>query len=132
MQIIHAFAPAEILKTKPREEDLRRHVCSIAGEKWHAVCTYLGIHNAKKQFLVESNSKNVEEAFFQALCYWCTGNTSKEATWSVLLDALREAELNKCADDLMTKLLDDATVSSNYTVRRICWVGVLGIRYRWK
>ena len=100
------------LRSKPSEADLRRHVCSVAGQKWRSICTYLGIPNAKVESLLGSNPHNVEEVFFQALCYWHAGNTSEEVTWSTLLEAMKEAGLRNHVEDLLNrKPIDVVTVS---------------------
>ena len=100
------------LRSKPSEADLRRHVCSVAGQKWHSICTYLGIPNAKVESLLGSNPHNVEEVFFQALCYWHAGKTSEEVAWSTLLEAMKEAGLRNHVEDLLKRRpVEVATVS---------------------
>ena len=107
------------LKSKPSEADLRRHVCSVAGQKWRSICTYLGIPNAKVESLLGSNPHNVEEVFFQALCYWHAGKTSEEVTWSTLLEAMKEAGLRYHVEDLLKK--------RPVEVARVSWSCVKGM-----
>ena len=103
---------AVFLRSKPSEADLRRHVCSVVGQKWRSICMYLGIPNAKVESLLGSNPHNVEEVFFQALCYWHAGNTSEEVTWSTLLKAMKEAGLRNHVEDLLKRRpMEVATLS---------------------
>ena len=119
------------LRSKPSEADLRRHVCSVAGQKWRSICTYLGIPNAKVESLLGSNPHNVEEVFFQALCYWHAGNTSEEVTWSTLLEAMKEAGLRNHVEDLLKRKPVEVVTVSRCCVRGkgeeyVSWVDSVG------
>ena len=95
-----------IVEAKPTEEQLRRHICSEVGEMWQEVCTYLGIPYKRITEKKQNNPLNNKEAFFQCLMDWADGNTGKEPTWRVLLDALEEAGLTGMATSLK-RLLND-------------------------
>ena len=90
--------PADFLQTRPTEAHLRSEVCPKVGRKWREVCTYLNIQNTVVDMLVESNKHDIGEAFYRILCSW---RDSERATWEVLLSALRKADLNAQANQLL-------------------------------
>lgn len=104
-----SISTTDVLKSKPTEKDLRRYVCSVAGNRWQSVCTFLGIPNAQVENFHANSPGNVTEAFFKALCFWLAGKPEKERTWNVILEAMKDAELVTQAEDLKSTLI--ATVS---------------------
>lgn len=53
-----------------------------------------------------NNPNKVTDAFFDSLVFWRNGNTDEAATWKTLLEALREAQEIKLAEDLKSKILE--------------------------
>ena len=89
---------SDFLLSVPSEAHLRSEVLPKVGESWRAFCTFLSIPNEmmEKQYL--RHMGNVDETLFSLLCLWRGG---KGATWGVLLQALRAAELNAQANRLL-------------------------------
>ena len=88
---------SDFLLSLPNEAHLRLQVLPKVGDKWRAVCTYLGIPSEMVQKRLESHFGNIDETLFSLLCQWRAG---KGATWGALLDALRAADLNAQANRL--------------------------------
>ena len=68
------------------------------------MCTYLNIQRPQVQRMMSSNPNDESEAFFECLWYWCSN--ADEPTWGILLEALKQAELKRMAEDLKSKLLE--------------------------
>ena len=88
------------LQSKPTEIDIRTHICQKAGDKWPAVCTYLGVPLAKVQMARGNNPHQEEDACFEAVMHWRSGNTTVAVSWAGLLRALRSASLSYIADSI--------------------------------
>ena len=88
------------LQSKPTEIDIRSHICQKAGDKWPAVCTYLGVPLAKVQMARRNNPHQEEDACFEAVMHWRSGNTTVAISWEGMLRALRSAGLGNIADSI--------------------------------
>ena len=88
------------LQSKPTEIDIRAHVCQKAGDKWPAVCTYLGVPLPRVQMARGNNPHQEEDACFEAVMFWRNGNTSVVVSWLSLLEALKRAGLGAVANSI--------------------------------
>ena len=83
------------------------HVLPKVGDKWRAVCTFLGIPREMVQKQLESHYGNVDETLFSLLSVW---GASSGLTWGALLAALRKAEMNAQANRLQ-ELIESGAAS---------------------
>ena len=91
---------ADFLQLKPTEIDIRAHVCQKDGDKWPVVCKYLGVPPAKVQMARSNNPNQEEDACFEAVMHWRSGNTSVAVSWVGLLEALKRGDLGDVADSI--------------------------------
>ena len=111
----------DLLCSRPREAHLRLHVLPKVGDKWRAVCTFLGIPREMVQKQLESHYGNVDETFFSLLSVWCA---SSGLTWGALLAALRKAEMNAQANRLQEWIESGAASVSCGVMLRVASRGV--------
>ena len=91
---------AGFLKSKPTEADIRTHICQKAGDKWQAVCTYLAVPHSIVKLARSNNPHQEDNACFEAVMYWWSGNTNVSVNWMGLLDALKSAGLGDVANGI--------------------------------
>ena len=87
------------LDHKPSEAQLMS-VSKKVGGKWKAVLVYLEIKKNKIDSILPTVFGNVENAFFDGLVYWRSGNASKPVTWRTLFQSLRKAGLEEETEGL--------------------------------
>jgi hypothetical protein len=101
------------LTKKPSEIDLD-NVSKNVGGNWRSLLTHLGVPSAKCKALLQESSSNTESACFQGLVFWREGNKPcKEASWSVLLEALEKgAERGDYAEELKIMVVQNVTAKT--------------------
>ena len=101
------------LTEKPSEIELS-DISKNVGRNWRSLLTYLGIPLHKiDSFLLDYSGKTTE-ACFAGLIFWREGNKPcKEASWSVLLEALRKgAERGDYAEELKIMVVQNVTANT--------------------
>ena len=101
------------LAKKPSEIELS-DISKNVGRNWRSLLTYLGIPLHKiDSFLLDYSGKTTE-ACFAGLIFWREGNEPcKEASWSVLLEALRKgAERGDYAEELKIMVVQNVTAKT--------------------
>ena len=111
----------DFLHSRPSEVYLRLHVLPKVGEKWRAVCTYLGIPSEDVQKQLESHIGNVDETLFSLLSVW---SARKGATWGALLAAFRKADMNAQANRLQEWVQSGAASVSCEVMWRVASRGI--------
>ena len=98
------------LTEKPSEIELS-DISKNVGRNWRSLLTYLGIPLYKIDSLLLDYSGKTTEAFFAGLVFWREGNKPcKEASWSVLLEALEKgAERVDYAETLRREIVGNPT-----------------------
>ena len=64
------------------------------------MCTYLGVPHSKVQMARGNNPHQEENACFEAVMHWRSGNTSVVVSWAGLLEALKRAGLGGVANSI--------------------------------
>ena len=99
--LLRSFAA---LESKPTEIDLDRVSKNV--DTWRSLLTHLGVPVVKYKALFEESQGNPTRACFEGLVFWRGGNEPcKPPTWSVLLEALEEAEKREYAQRLREDLI---------------------------
>ena len=121
MHHVWSLPLSDFLRSRPSEAHLRLHVLPKVGDKWRAVCTFLGIPREMVQKQLESHYGNVDETFFSLLSVW---GASSGLTWGTLLAALKKAEMNAQANRLQEWIESGAASVSCEVMRRVASRGV--------
>ena len=93
----HIFHSA--LDDKPSEIQLIS-VSREVGGKWKAVLVNLEIKKNKIDSILQTTFGDVENACFDGLVYWRSGNASQPVTWRTLFQSLRKAGLKEETKEL--------------------------------
>ena len=75
-------------------------VSKEVGGKWKAVLVNLEIKKNKIDSILLNAFGNVENACFDGLVYWRSGNASQPVTWRTLFKSLRKAGLEEETEGL--------------------------------
>ena len=65
----------------------------------------LDVSRATAEYYLANNFGSINDAAAGALNHWAKGDTSEKAIWSVLLEAMRNSDMEAEARDLEEKLL---------------------------
>lgn len=95
--------PSPLLDDRPTEPQLLRVTKKIL-PRWEDVCVFLDIPHQTIYESKQNNINNVNQACFSALLWWRNGNCQSEATWRVLLEAMRDADCLAEADNVEEKV----------------------------
>ena len=68
--------------------------------KWKAVLVNLEIKKNKIDSVLQTALGDVENACFEGLVHWRSGNASQPVTWKTLFESLRKAGLKEEIKDL--------------------------------
>ena len=91
--------------SKPTQKELD-WISKRAGENWRSLLTNLGVDLDVILGYYSKYNGNTVNACFEGLVFWFKGNTGSEepVSYETLFEALREANLSSCANDLEKKL----------------------------
>jgi V8-like Glu-specific endopeptidase len=90
---------ASALDDKPSEIQLIS-VSREVGGKWKAVLVNLEIKKNKIDSILQTTFGDVENACFEGLVYWRSGNASQPVTWKTLFESLRKSGLEEETKEL--------------------------------
>ena len=102
--------PSPLLDERPTEPQLLRVTRRILPH-WEDVCIYLGVSSQTIYESKQNNINNVNQACFSALLWWRNGNCQqRDSTWRVLLEAMRDADCTREADEVEEKVCTEQRI----------------------
>ena len=88
---------------KPTMNEICRHIRDEAACRWKDLGIELVIPTHQLDIILMNNPHNMQECCTQMFSYWL--QTDTEASWSKLLNALRNTAQNSLANKIKTEIL---------------------------